>query len=441
VRGPGPSVDTVNFPWDSESAEQTSPVLGNILQQDRLSLIGYMASSAAHDISNPLATIAASAQSILAFWPQQEPVSARAGDAQVDAALREPCPGQQLREDLELILAEAKRAGEIVSNLLAFARDESPQWKPVSMAMLIRQIVALTKHHLNQRAVEISSNALAPDFGTPEWSWVLGDAGHLRQVVMNLIINAEQAIRTMRDHGSIHIRVERDEDDHVCVVVEDDGPGVPPTLHRTIFKAFYTTKKKGEGTGLGLSIAAGIISRHGGQLDVRDRDEGGATFSVRLPATQPMEKHPVPAAIIPASPLDVQSASSGRRGSVLLVDDEAGIRRSVGRFLRRFGCEVETVATGNEAVVALADRDYDAVVSDLRMPGLSGEQLFHVLQEKHPHMARRVVFTSGDMMRAETRAFLRQCGCPSLQKPYELGDLVSILDRMWSEAMVPSPTA
>jgi DNA-binding NtrC family response regulator len=128
---------------------------------------------------------------------------------------------------------------------------------------------------------------------------------------------------------------------------------------------------------------------------------------------------------------------------VLLVDDEAGIRRSVGRFLRRYGCEVQAVATGTDAIEALANKEFDVVISDIRMPGLTGKELYRMLEQGHPHMTSRIIFMSGDLMRAETRDFLEECGCPSLQKPYELADLVRILEELWDNdnPRVPQPAA
>lgn len=418
--------------------DSTWPISREIMRQDRLSVLGYMASSVAHELSNPLTTIAHSMELILAFWPHSDPSAELECFLADHARPPEDGPEAEVRKDLELVLAEAQRAGGILANLLAFARDQKPEWRPVSMVDVVQRAITLTRHHLNQRSVDICSSVLNPRFTRPEWCWVMGDAGHLQQALINLIINAEQAIRSIRDTGAIKVHLRYENETHVRIIVEDDGPGVPPELHRTIFEAFYTTKKKGEGTGLGLSIAAGIVSRHGGQLEVRDRDTSGAAFSMVLPRT------------VPASPLDETRSEQNvtrphdqtddRIGSVLLVDDEAGIRHSVGRFLRRVGCDVHTVATGQDAIDALADRSYDAVVSDLRMPGLSGEDLYHVIQKSHPDLATRVVFTSGDTMRPETQSFLRQSGCPSLQKPYELNDLMGILKQIWAKPYSSSPS-
>lgn len=139
----------------------------------------------------------------------------------------------------------------------------------------------------------------------------------------------------------------------------------------------------------------------------------------------PVQDHPTTRASLPRPVIEVPAGSPLRR--VLLVDDEAGIRRSVGRFLRRYGYEVTDVPNAQAAMNALRAGEFDAVVSDLRMPGLTGEEFYLALRREFPDMARRVVFTSGDTMREETRQFLDDSGCPSLQKPYELAELMQLL--------------
>ncbi len=324
-----------------------SPISEETLQQEKLSVIGHMASSVAHDLSNPLATIAASAQAILAFWPRPAEGESSGNGPMGEMSFAETGPVTQLREDLELILGEAQRAGQIVGNLLAFARSEEPSWEPVSVANIVHQVAAVSRHHLIQHNVALHTNISDFDKDHPTSGWILGVESHLQQVLMNLIINAQQAIHSYKGRGTITITVAPGPD-HVQLTVADDGPGVPADLHRTIFKAFFTTKQAGEGTGLGLSIAAGVIAGHGGQLSVADRESGGAAFTILLPTTQAPLGQPRAATERPSfTDLSDQPTT---RGSVLLVDDEAGIRRSVGRFLRRYGCAVETVATGADAL-------------------------------------------------------------------------------------------
>jgi len=123
---------------------------------------------------------------------------------------------------------------------------------------------------------------------------------------------------------------------------------------------------------------------------------------------------------------------------VLLVDDEAGLRRIVSRYLRRFGFRVEEAPTGLAAAAALMSGSYDAIISDMRMPGFSGKQLFELVQREHPELIPRFVLMSGDLMRQETQRFVEQAGCLSLEKPYELNDLLALLQRVCRPTTAPA---
>jgi two-component system NtrC family sensor kinase len=414
------------------AAEPGDHALLDSIQRDKLALIGQMSSSVAHELSNPLATIVASAQAILAFWP-------RPGGGAVPAVPADFCnqgvPLRQLREDLELILSEARRAGEIVHGLLASARHHPPEWCICSLADVVRRTVALSRHHLKLHNVALQSPWFDPLDGFPLWSRMRGDANQLQQVLLNLIINAQQAISGSRGYGTVRLTLAPDGTDRIVLTVEDDGPGVPEELTDAIFQPFYTTKPVGKGTGLGLSISASIVKAHGGAISVLPRSGGGAIFRVVLPSLARSERGGLALSSVsetsrtetrPELSLPAPAPDQGRR-KVLLVDDEPGIRRSVSRLLRRSGFEVTEVGDGEAALEALGAARFDLVISDLRMPGISGEEFYQQIRREHPEMAHRIVFTSGDMLREETQRFLQDSGCPALQKPYDLGELVRVL--------------
>lgn len=385
--------------------------------QERLSVLGYMASSVAHDLSNPLATIGACAESLLTFLTHDPNTLHGPADAVP--------PQGELREDLELILQETRRAGAIVHGLLAFARDEEPRRTTVSLTSVIKQVTRLARHHLSHHDIQVEIDEACREDTTPSWAWVTGDASRLQQVVMNLIINSQQAISHTGSGGTIWIRIERRVPNHAAIVIEDDGPGVPPDLHEAIFRPYYTTKPDGVGTGLGLAIAANIVADHHGEISVRDRRYGGAEFAVILPTTAERVP-PTPECRCPAPSAPSRTIPHlGRR--VLLIDDEPGILRSVGRFLERLACDVTTAGTGREALSLLADQTFDVILCDIRMPDLNGDELFEEIRTRHPDALDRLAFMSGDLMCPETREFLDSCGRPSIQKPYELEDLVQLI--------------
>jgi two-component system NtrC family sensor kinase len=422
----------VELDWDAEG-----------LQHEKLALIGRMASSIAHEVRNPLATIVATAQSLLAFWTL--PGVSR-GEAALEAVQHDgngngrllPPAADQLREDLELVLAEARRAGEIVGSLLSFARHQPPAWQPVSLSEVVRRVAMLCRHDLEIHGVRL----VTPAFERAGGPWVRGDQNQLQQVLVNLISNAQQAISGQRARGWVRVELRRVAGPRVEVIVDDDGPGVVPEVQQAIFDPFYTTKPTG--TGLGLAISLSITRAHGGEIRIEDRPEGGARFVVTMPELSP-EGVPAEAPVgavppagtaegagawngpdrAPMAPPVGPGAPNGPR--VLLVDDEPGILRVVGRFLRRCGYDVAEAESGIAAVAAIEAGRFDAVVSDLRMPEFSGEDLFRLIGREHPDLVSRFVFTSGDTLRRETLEFLEGAGCPYLQKPYELTDLVRVL--------------
>ncbi len=406
------------------------------VQRDKLALMGHMASSIAHELSNPLATIVASAQAILSLWPA--PMGRRDASFAPPELSPQGVPIRQLREDLELILAEARRAGDIVHGLLASARNHPPETRLCWAADVVRRAVALSRHHCKLHNITLQAPFFDPEEGYPLWTRFRGDANQLQQVLLNLIMNAQQAITACRGFGTIRLTLAPEGPDRIVLGVEDDGPGVPDDLREAIFRPYFTTKPLGEGTGLGLSISQGLVRAQGGEITVAARPEGGAVFRIVLPSLAAQERQvpvaemapPAAVAALPAPPS--HDFGAGRR--VLLVDDEPGIRRSVSRFLQRQGFQVAEVASAQAALEALRGATFDAIVSDLRMPGLSGEEFFAVLDREIPGMARRVIFTSGDLLRGETQAFLQQSGCPSLEKPYELSDLVRLLEALTAPA-------
>lgn len=412
------------------------------IQRDKLSLIGHMASSIAHELSNPLATIVASTQAMLSFWPRQVP--GRDGWTPPPELGAHGVPLRQLREDLELILAEARRAGDIVHGLLASARNHPPEWRYCWAADIVRRSVALSRHHLKLHNISLQAPWFDADDGYPLWSRMQGDANQLQQVLLNLIINAQQAITATRGYGSVRLSLAPSGTDAIVITVEDDGPGVPETLRDEIFRPFFTTKPAGEGTGLGLSISAGIIRAHGGEIRVDAHPNGGASFQITLPSLAGQERL-TPTSEAASPPLELAlpplCVDPPSHRSVLLVDDEPGIRRSVGRFLRRYGFRVTDVPNAQAAINALEQGRFDLIISDLRMPGLSGEEFYALLGRDYPVMLKRVVFTSGDMLREETRLFMAQCGCPALQKPYDLPELVHALDTLCPPVVLPDRRA
>jgi two-component system NtrC family sensor kinase len=390
-------------------------------EREKLSLLGQMSSSVAHELKNPLATIVATAQSLLTFW------TLPGGPLHIGARQRLPAKAQliQLREDLQLVLSEARRASDIVLSLLAFVRRQPAQVQAVSMADLLRRAALLLGHDLEVQNVRLVVTAAAGDGGP----WVRGRENQLLQVLANLITNAGQALAMQRGGGTVIVECGEGENDDVVVSVEDDGPGVPAELRDQIFRPFFTTKPDGQGTGLGLPISLQIMQAHGGTLSLEDGTRGGARFVLRLPASLAG-----PSGVERTCPTAAPPPERAAVARVLLVDDEPGLRGVTARYLRRCGFGVDEVATGSAALAALKTAAYDAILSDMRMPGFSGRDLFDLIRREWPALAARFILVSGDLMRQETARFVEQTGCHTLEKPYELADLLTLLDQVCAPA-------
>src|SRR6266571_3189944 len=362
-----------------------------LIQSEKLSAIGQLVSGVAHELNNPLAGISAFAQLLLTekrFPPDQ-------------------------RTAAEMIYAEARRASRIVQNLLTFARQHKPERTPTSVNQVLDDTLELRGYKLRVRGIDVQRDY---DEQIPE---TMADAHQLQQVFLNLITNAEQAMeRAERDQQRLTIRTRR-AGDLIRIEVEDTGPGIPPNLLERIFNPFLTTKPTGSGTGLGLSISLGIVREHEGRIWAENATQGGARFVIELPIVAPR-----PTGEFPSTPASQPVAD---RLHVLVVDDEASVRVALQRYLSSKGHEVETTASGREALARMREDAFDAVIIDMRMPDVSGEQLFGELKARDPSYAERVIFTTGQLVDDSVRTFLASTGRPCVPKPFEFSAFDQVL--------------
>ena len=249
---------------------------------------------------------------------------------------------------------------------------------------------------------------------------VIADARQMQQVVLNLVTNAVQAMAPLGG-GTLRIAT-RASQGSVVLEVSDTGPGIAPAARAHIFEPFFTTKREGEGTGLGLSVSYGIITAHSGSIGIAETSEHGTTMSVTLPivATPTLQSRPsgeLPV-VLPRSPL------AGLR--VLVVEDEAVLRAGLESFAALRGFTVVPATNGEGALAVLEHTSVDAIVCDLRMPGMDGAALHEVLRRDRPGLAARTVFMTGDVAgrMARSVAVGRQ---PVLTKPFSLDRLEEVL--------------
>jgi CheY-like chemotaxis protein len=247
---------------------------------------------------------------------------------------------------------------------------------------------------------------------------VFADAHQVQQVLLNLIINAEQAMLTANGRGTLVVRSWHDlAREAVVLEINDDGPGIADELQPKIFDPFFTTKEVGQGTGLGLTVAYAIVQEHGGRIRLASNTGTGASFYVELPVSgTPLERPAVP-------PQPAEFASLAGL-TVLVVEDEPALAAAVSEALTDAGFVVDRAADGEEALRRVAATSYDLIVCDLKMPKVDGIRFYRKLATTHPDVARRVLFVTGDVAGTEAERFLQESGCRWLAKPFRLGDLL-----------------
>jgi len=251
---------------------------------------------------------------------------------------------------------------------------------------------------------------------------VWADAHQLKQVVVNLVTNARQAVQDASPPRRLRLRTRYDApNQRVRIEVADSGPGVPGEIRARVFDPFFTTKPDGEGTGLGLALARGIVEGHGGAIGIESPPGEGARFVIELPVETP------PGGSDERDDLATAPAVPGK--TILVVDDEPAVASLLAEALSRDGYKVDMAANGAVALRMLGARDYDLIMSDSGMPVLSGPELYREVERREPRLTRRFVFVTGDILNPRTRAFLASTGAPQLEKPFTVESIKRVVRR------------
>jgi two-component system NtrC family sensor kinase len=362
------------------SAEELTRQRESLYQREKLAALGSLLAGVSHELNNPLSVVVARA---VLLEEQGNPATQA-------AAMK--------------IRTAAERCARIVRTFLAMARQQQPERGPVAINDVIADALDITAYPVRTSSIEVELD-LAKDIPL-----IHADADQLHQVLLNLIINAQQSLQ---DHpGPRRIRVASGFDADaqlVRVTVADNGPGIPAHLRARIFEPYFTTKPTGIGLGVGLPVSLGIVEAHEGTLTVACPPAGGAEFAITLPigAVDTSGVEPPPS-----------SKAGACQRTILVIDDEAEIRETLADILIAAQHRVVTVASGREGLQHMAVERYDAILTDIRMPDLDGRALYLEIERRWPGRGALVVFVTGDTLASAMREFVSKSGRPVIEKPF-----------------------
>jgi two-component system NtrC family sensor kinase len=389
--------DLIGTEWVGRDVTELRQAQLQLLQREKLSTIGEVISGVAHELNNPLSGVLGFSQ-LLISRHGKEPIA----------------------RELEKIHDSALRCQKIVRNLLSFSRAHKPERRHHRVNSIVGKSLDLREYQLRVHGIEVVSELDELDPAT------LFDPHQMQQVLLNLINNAEHAIARARDRGGrLTVRTAA-HSGWIRIEVEDNGEGMDEVTLGRIFDPFFTTKAEGEGTGLGLSVSYGIVKEHGGRIYARSRLGRGTTFVIELPLVVEREDAPVIEEADSAVPVATEKADA-EGGRILVVDDEPAIVDLLIDCLGATGHRVDTAINGNEAVVKVDSNEYDLVITDVRMPGMNGLELYRTMMSNKPELEGRVVFMTGDLFDDETAEFLAETEAPTIPKPLDIDKIEEVV--------------
>ncbi len=362
------------------ASEELARQRESLYQREKLAALGSLLAGVAHELNNPLSVVVA--RTVL-LEEQGDPTTR-------SAALK--------------IRTAAERCARIVRTFLAMARQQQPERGPVAVNDVVVAALDITSYAIRTSSIEVTLD-LAKDI-----PHILADADQLHQVLLNLIINAQQSLQDRPAPRWIRVTSVYDKTaDVIRVAVADSGPGIPQHLRARVFEPYFTTKPVGVGLGVGLAVSLGIVEAHGGTLTVDCPIDGGAVFTITLPV-----------GAVGVAAVEAASAprASGRPRTILVVDDEPEIRETLAAILTGAHHRVTTAGSGREALERMAGGQYDVILTDIRMPDIDGQALYQEIGQRWPTRAGRVVFVTGDTLTSTLRDFVAESGRPVIEKPF-----------------------
>lgn len=364
-----------------------------VFQNEKMMALGGLMAGVAHELNNPLSVVVGHAM-----------------------MLQDEVQDPEVLRQTQKISNAAERCAKIVKAFLTMARQEPARVEETNINEVIETAVEVASYGnaLGSATIEVS---LAPDVKP-----ICSDPDQITQVVINLVLNASQAIGD--DEGKILVSTE-EAGQEVKIIVEDDGPGIPEGIRGRVFEPFFTTKGVGKGTGIGLAMCHRIVSAHSGTIVVEPAAGRGVRFVVTLPANKkdrPQER---------ADLLDEALESKSQR--VLVIDDEPDVADLNAEILTRGGFTADVVYSARDVLEKLDGMSYDAVISDLNMPDIDGRGIYEALAERRPDLAARTGFLTGDTMGRHSQSFLGETKRPFIEKPVSPKELRAFVQRLISE--------
>jgi PAS domain S-box-containing protein len=355
-----------------------------LYQREKLAAMGSLLAGVAHELNNPLSIVIGNALMLHDETAASPDLAGRA----------------------ERIQKAAERCARIVRTFLAMARQHKTVHTRIDIETLIATALDLLAYGLRTSGVEILRDIATP---LPQ---IMADEDQMHQVLVNLIVNAQQALETRSRPRRLSIAARANPRSGMLeIAVADNGPGVPAAIRNRIFDPFFTTKPTGMGTGIGLSVSRGLVEAHGGALTLANTSTAGSTFLVCLPL-QP------PSAVGAEADAPGRANPDVRACRALVIDDEPEIAAVLCEMLIRLGFRCDVAGDGYEAKSRIVKAHYDVILCDLRMPGLDGPALYGWLEANHADLCGRMVFLTGDTLGAAAGRFLADCGCPVIEKPF-----------------------
>ncbi len=370
-----------------------------LFQNEKMSALGELLAGVAHELNNPLSIVVGHSH-----------------------MLREEAEDPDVIRRIEKISAAADRCAKIVKTFLAMARQQPTKMERANINSVVSTAVDVAGYGSSNDELEIKYDL---DEKIPE---IVADADQITQVIINLIINAEQAIANSGVGNQIKVstRVGKTSKagEYVKIIIKDNGPGIPDSIKPRIFEPFFTTKEVGDGTGIGLAFCHRLILSHGGQIWLDKNYKNGSKFSIRLPVSKIEETAEESVGGI---------SKAAEKGMALVVDDEPDVAELISEVLKKDGFQVDVANSGSEAVRYLQAAEYDLLLSDLNMPEMDGRRLYEVLKTKYPKILQVTGFITGDTLGNSSRTLLQESKCPYLEKPVSPDGLRNLINEIFNQ--------